>query len=168
VRRLALAAALVAIPSLAHADPIEQENQLVFGVMGTYLPAQNNLLGTDILGIGHYMAYTHSLDCLHVGFRITASFATGPQFIIDPDIVLGVHFHAGRLALRLEAGTGPLVNGGEGFATGVIDHTYARASAQLRIGKSVIVEAFGGPGFVIGANARAVMAEFGLGLGGNF
>ena len=169
MRRFVFAALIVAIPSVAHADPIEQDNQLVFGVVGTYLPAQNDLIGTDIFAVGHYVAYSRAIDCFHVGFRLAFSVGTGPQYLINPDAFIGFHFHAGkRLTLRLDAGTGPLVNGGDGFATGVIDHTYVRASAQLRIVKSVIVEAFGGPSFLIGPNVAAVMAEFGLGVGWNF
>jgi hypothetical protein len=168
VKRAALAAVLVAIPSVARADALDQDNQLVFGVQGTYLPAQNDLVGTDILALGHYVQYSHAISFVHVGFRLTFSIATGPQYIIDPDAFLGVHFHAGRLAVRFDVGTGPLVNGGDGFATGIIDHTYVRASAQVRVVKSVIIEAFGGPGFVIGPYVAGVMAEWGLGAGWNF
>ena len=168
MRRFVLAGLLVAIPSIAHADEIQQDNQLVFGIAGTFLPAQNNLVGTDIFAVGHYVAFTRSIDAFHVGFRLAFAVATGPQYVIDPDAFIGFHLRAGRLTVRFDAGTGPLVNGGDGFATAVIDHTYLRASAQLRIVKSVIVEAFGGPGFVIGPNVAGVMAEFGLGVGWNF
>jgi hypothetical protein len=168
VRRAAIVAMLVAIPSVAHADVTAQDSQLVFGIQGTYVPAQNNLIGTDILEIGHYVAYSHSISFVHIGFRLALSIGTGPQYIIDPDAFLGVHFHTGRLAVRVDVGSGPLVNGGDGFATGIIDHTYLRATAQLRIVKSVIVEAFGGPGFVLGPYVAGVMAEWGLGAGWNF
>jgi len=175
LKRAHLAAlALVAFPSVAHAasppetvQPIEQDNQLVFGVSGTYVPKQNDL-SSDVLGIGHYVSYSHALDCVHFGLRLALSIATGPQYVWDPSAFVGLHFRTGRLALRIDAGTGPLVNGGDGFQTVIIDHTYARASIQIRVVKSVIVEALAGPGFVFGPNVAGVMAEFGVGVGWNF
>ena len=158
--------AALAIPSVAHAET-SQDDQLVFGVSGMYLPAQNDL-PSNIAGIGHYVSYSHSLDFVHIGFRVALSIASGPQYVIDPDAFIGVHYRTDRLALRLDVGSGPLVNGGDGFATGVIDHTYVRASAQIRVVKAVIVEAFGGPGFVVGPTVAGVMAEWGLGVGWNF
>ena len=158
--------AALAIPSVARAD-IPQDNQLVFGISGMYLPAQNDL-STSVLGIGHYVAYSHSIECVHVGLRLAFSIASGPQYVINPDAFIGLHYRTDRIALRLDLGSGPLVNGGDGFATAVIDHTYVRASAQLRVVKTVIVEAFGGPGFVIGPSVAGVMAEWGLGVGWNF
>jgi len=168
VRRAAIAGAILSVASVAHADPIEQDHQLTFGVVGTYVPSQNNLIGTDIFALGHYVAYTHAIDCFHVGARLAASIGTGPQFLIDPTVFMGLHFRTGRLALRIDVGTGPYINGGDGFATGVIDHTYLRAAAQVRIVKSVVVEAFGGPGLVIGPSVAGVLAEWGIGAGWNF
>ena len=167
MKRALLVLALVAIPSVADADPIEQDNQLVFGVSGAYVPKQNNL-SSDVLAIGHYVSYSHALDCVHFGLRLALSIATGPQYLWDPSAFIGLHFRTGRLALRIDAGTGPLVNGGDGFQTVIIDHTYARASIQIRVVKSVIVEAMAGPGFVIGPNVAGVMAEWGVGVGWNF
>lgn len=174
MKRALPALVLVAIPSVAHATsppetvtPIEQDNQLVFGLAGTYVPQQNNLSG-DVLAIGHYVSFSHALDCVHFGLRVALWIGTGPQYLFDPSGFIGLHFRTGRLALRIDAGTGPLVNGGDGFATAVIDHTYARASIQVRVVKSVIVEASGGPGFVIGSSVVGVMAEWGIGAGWNF
>ncbi len=158
--------AAMALPSVARAD-IPQDNQLVFGISGMYLPAQNNL-SSNLVGIGHYVAYSHSLDFVHVGMRLALSIASGPQYVIDPDAFIGVHYRTDRFALRLEVGTGPLVNGGDGFATSYADHSYIRASAQVRIVKTVILEAFGGPGFVISPYVAGVMAEWGVGAGWNF
>jgi hypothetical protein len=157
----------VAIPSVARADDIPQDNQLVFGISGMYLPAQNDL-SSNLAGIGHYVAYSRSIDFVHVGFRLALSIASGPQYVITPDAFIGVHYRTDRFALRLEIGTGPLVNGGDGFATSYADHTFIRATAQLRVVKTVIVEAFGGPGFVISPYVAGVMAEWGLGVGWNF
>jgi hypothetical protein len=158
--------AVMAIPSVARAD-IPQDNQLVFGISGMYLPAQNDL-PSSIVGIGHYVAYSRSLDFVHVGFRLALSIGSGPQYIINPDAFIGVHYRTDRFALRLEVGSGPLVNGGDGFATSFADHTYIRASGQLRIVKTVFLEAYGGPGFVIGPYVAGVMAEWGVGAGWNF
>jgi hypothetical protein len=170
LKQALLAMAVVAIPSVAHAEtvsPIEQNEQLVFGVSGFFAPAQNNL-STDVLGIGHYVSYTHALDWLHVGLRVALSVGMGPQYLFEPSGFIGVHFRTGRLAVRVDAGIGPLVNGGDGFSTVILDHTYAHAALQLRVVKSVIVEAFGGPGFVIGPSVGGVMAEWGVGAGWNF
>jgi len=169
LKRLVAAMAILAIPSVAHAgtNPIEQDNQLVFGLSGAFVPAQNNL-DTDVLAIGHYVAFTHAIDCVHIGARIAFSIGNGPQYLFDPSAFIGLHYKTGRLALRLDAGTGPLVNVGDGFKMAVIDHTYARAVIQLRVVKSVIIEAFGGPGFVIGSSVVGVMAEWGVGAGWNF
>jgi hypothetical protein len=166
LRRAIAGLAALLVSSVAHAD-IPQDNQLVFGLSGMFLPAQNDLT-TDTLGIGHYVAYSHSLDFVHVGFRLAFSIASGPQYVINPDAFIGLHYRTDRVALRLEVGSGPLINGGDGFATSVIDHTYVRASLQIRVVKSVIIEAFGGPGFVIGPSVAGVMAEWGLGAGWNF
>ena len=167
MKRAVALLAVLAVPSLAHADPIEQNDQLVFGLSGTFVPAQNNLSG-DVLAIGHYVAYAHALGFVHFGLRLALSIGTGPQYMFDPSGFIGVHFQTGRLAVRVDAGTGPLINGGDGFSTFIIDHTYAHAALQLRVVKSVIVEAFGGPGFVIGSSVAGVMAEWGLGAGWNF
>ncbi|HEY2368868.1 MAG TPA: hypothetical protein VGH87_20875, partial [Polyangiaceae bacterium] len=86
---------------MAHADPIEQDDQLVFGLSGAYVPKQNNL-STDVLALGHYVSYSHALDCVHLGLRLALSIGTGPQLMFDPTGFIGLHFRTGRLALRIE------------------------------------------------------------------
>jgi hypothetical protein len=167
LKRPLLALALVAIPTVAHADPVDQDNQLVFGLAGTYAPTQNNL-GTDVFALGHYVSYTHALDCFHAGLRFAVSVGTGPQYLVDPSGFIGLHYRTGRLALRLDVGTGVLWNGGDGIQTVIVEKTYARAALQVRVVKSVIVEANAGPGFILGSSVVGVLAEFGIGVGWNF
>ena len=168
MRAALLAALVVAVPSVAHADEITQDNQLVFGVAGTYVPPQNDLIGTDVVAIGHYVQFSHSIEFIHLGLRLAFAIGTGPQFAFEPDAFIGAHLRAGRLTVRFDAGTGPLVNFGDGFATAVFGRAYLRAAAQVRVVKSVLVEAFGAPALIIGPNISGVMAEFGLGAGWNF
>jgi hypothetical protein len=169
---LAVVAAISA-PRPAHADPSDQENQVTFGVSGMYLPQQNDLQG-DVVGVGHYVSYSHSIDAFYVGVRVAILYAwypsgaPGQQWLLEPDAFLGARLKVAKpLALRLELGTGPLVNGGEGFPTVVANHTYVRATAQVTVVKSVMLEAFIGPSFVLGSTA-GVFGEAGLGCGWKF
>jgi hypothetical protein len=177
--RRALAASLallgaLAVSSRARADDIEQSNQMMFGAMASYVPKQN-ALGDDVVAIGHYVAYSHRFDSFFVGLRAAIAYgwlpsgAPGQQWLIEGDAFLGGHLPVGkRFALRFEAGLGPLVNGGEGFSTTGIAHTYVRGAAQWTIVRSVAVEAFVGPSFLLGSSAFAVFPELGLGAGWNF
>ena len=158
----------------ARADGLDQSNQMMFGVMGAYVPRQNDL-DEDVAAVGHYVSYSHSLGMVYVGVRLAISYgwlpsgAAGQQFLIEPDTFVGLRFKIGKpLALQLEVGTGPLVNGGEGFATAIVDHTYTRGAVQWTVIKSVSLEAFAGPSFVIGPYTTGVFAEFGLGGGWSF
>ncbi len=170
---LALLGAL-AISSRARADEIEQANQVMFGVMASYVPQQNRL-GNDVASVGHYVSYSHRLDFFFVGARAAIAYgwlpsgAPGQQWIFEGDGFLGGHLPLGkRFALRLEAGLGPLVNGGEGFSMAGTAHAYLRASAQWTVVKSLVLEAFGGPSFLLGTSATGVYPELGLGCGWNF
>jgi len=172
---LAAAALVLATPGIARADDIEQTNQVTFGVMGSYVPAQNDL-EENVAAIGHYVAFTHTFDFVYVGARAAILYgwlpsgASGQQFLLEPDFLVGLQLKPRdwRVALRLEVGSGPLVNAGEGFATTEIDHSYVRAEAQVTIVKSVLVEAFAGPSFIVGPYTVGTLAELGLGCGWNF
>lgn len=175
VASAAIVALITTTSSVALADPLEQDNQIIFGAMGAYVPAQNSLRGGDLALLGSYAAYSHSLDFVYLGFRLAFLYgwfpngAAGQQYVIEPDVLLGVRWRVGKpIALRFEVGSGPLANGGEGFTTTITNHTYVRASFQWTIFEALTLEAFGGPSFVIGPYAAAVFAEFGLGAGWNF
>ena len=170
-RALAASAALVALalaPS-ARADDVEQSNQAMFGVAFAYVPKQNALQG-DVTALGHYVAYSHRFEVFFVGVRAALFYGwPASQWTLGGDLFAGAHLAIGkRFALRFEAGTGPLLNGGDGFATSGIDHTYVRATAQLTVVETVAVEAFGGPSFLIGPTAVGVYPELGLGVGWGF
>jgi hypothetical protein len=93
----------------------------------------------------------------------------GQQYLFDPDAFLGLKLKvATPIKLKLEVGTGPLVNGGSGFSTAIIEHGYLRGGVEWRVVKSVSVEAFAGPSLVIGATVVGTFAEFGLGCGWSF
>ncbi len=176
MKRLASASVLAFVfvmPSVARAE-LEQDNQVMFGVMSAYVPAQNNL-PDDLAAIGTYASYSHSLDIAYLGVRIAFLYAwfpdgaTGQQYVIEPDVFIGLQLKLGKsFALRPEVGTGALVNGGEGFAMAVFNHTYVRVALQLAIMKSVTLEAFAGPSFVIGPYVAGVFPEMGLGAGFHF
>jgi len=163
----------VALPKVAAADDIAQDNQLMFGVMASYVPQQNNLQG-DVAAIGHYVSFSHNLDFVYTGARLAVLYGFQPsgstsQYLIEGDLFLGIRIKIAKpLALRFELGTGPLVNGGSGFSTAIIDHTYIRGALQWTIIKAVTVEAFVGPSFVIGSSVVGTFAEFGLGCGWSF
>ncbi|HSQ64998.1 MAG TPA: hypothetical protein VLM85_17365 [Polyangiaceae bacterium] len=177
--RRALAGSLLllgalAVSSSARAQSIEQANQVMFGAMVSYVPQQNRL-GDDVLAIGHYVSYSHRLDFFFVGLRASMAYgwlpsgAPGQQWVLEGDGFIGGHVPIGkRFALRLEAGLGPLLNGGEGFSMAGGAHAYLRAAAQLVVVKSVTVEAFGGPSFLLGQAVAGVFPELGLGCGWNF
>jgi hypothetical protein len=166
---LALLAAIT-LATTSRADPIAQTDQVVFGISGAYVPQQNGLQG-DAVGLGHYVAYSHSLDSFYVGFRLAILYAwfpsgaPGQQWLLEPDAFLGIRANVAKpLALRLEVGAGPLVNGGEGFSTVVSNHTYVRAAAQVTVVKSLLIEAFVGPSFILGSPV-GVFGEAGVGFG---
>lgn len=165
--------ACAALPSVARADGFDQDSQVMFGVMASYIPQQNNLQ-SDVAAIGHYVAFSHNIDFVYVGIRLALLYGWSPsgggqQYLIDPDAFLGVKLKVlTPLTLKLELGTGPLVNGGSGFSTAIIEHGYLRGAAQLRVVKSVSVEAFAGPSLVIGSTVVGAFAEFGLGCGWSF
>lgn len=172
-RALAVLAVLGAT-STARADEVEQSNQMMFGVVGSYLP-QESVRQNDILAIGHYVAYSHRFDHFFVGVRAAISYGwlpsgdPGQQWLLSANALLGGHFPIGkRFALRGELGLGPLLNGGEGFGTQGIAWAYVRAAAQLTVVKSVAIEAFAGPSFFLGQYAVGVYPELGLGVGWNF
>jgi hypothetical protein len=176
VNRFALlttAVAIFAAPGVARADAMDQSNQVTFGLIGAYVPQQNDLQAA-LVGVGHYVAFSHSLDHFYLGVRLSISYgwfpggASGQQWFIEPDAFLGASVKLAKpLALRFEAGTGPLMNGGEGFAFAIADHTYVRAELQATVVKTVLIEAFIGPSFVLGSTA-AVFGEAGLGCGWAF
>jgi len=144
----------------------------MFGVMGSYIPQQNNLQG-DVGAIGHYVSFSHNLDFVYVGARLALLYgwsngANAQQYLIEPDAFMGLRLQLGRLTARLEVGTGPLVNGGSGFSTAIIDHTYVRGVVQWRVIKTVTIEAFAGPSFVVGSSVVGTFAELGLGCGWSF
>ncbi len=170
---VALAGALFA-PTTARADDVEQSNQMMFGLMASYVPAQN-ALGDDVLALGHYVAFSHRFEYFFVGLRAAFAYGwlpsgnPGQQWILEGDIFAGGHLAIGkRFALRAELGVGPLLNGGEGFATAGIAHSYLRAAAQLVVVKSFTLEAFAGPSILIGTSVASVFPEFGLGAGWGF
>ena len=169
-----LAFALATMPTIAHADT-EQNNQMMFGAVVSYLPAQNNLRVGDLLAVGHYVSYLHELDNLYFGARLTASYAwfpngaSGQQFAIEPAAFIGGRAPLGkRMALRFELSTGPLFNGGEGFAFGVINDTSVRVAFQAMIVKTFTLEIFAGPSFLLGEFKAAVMPAAGIGGGWRF
>ncbi len=165
---------LVAATSVARADGVdhvEQSDQVTFGATGAYVPAQNSLAG-DLAAFGAYAAYAHEIDYVYIGFRLALLYAwfpggmTGQQYVIEPDVLIGLRWKPSTpIALRLEAGSGPLVDGGEGFTTGITNHTYVRGAFQWTIVKSLTLEAFAGPSFVIGPYLAGVFPEWGLGAG---
>lgn len=173
MKRVAAALALVLFSGVARADGFEQDDQVTFGVTGAYVPAQHDL-EADVATIGHYVAYSHRLGFVFVGLRFAAFYGwlpgggAGQQWVLQPDAFVGLQARLGRVALRLEIGTGPLANGGDGFAATVVDHTYLRGTVQVNVVKSVIVEAFAGPSLVVGSYAVAGYPELGLGAGWNF
>jgi hypothetical protein len=170
---IAVVAAACTLATAARAQDLPQDNQVMFGVMGSYVPHQNNLPG-DVAAIGHYVSFSHSFDFVYLGMRVAILYGwlpsglPGQQYLIEPDIFIGVHGKIKPVTLRLELGTGPLVNGGEGFSTQTMNHSYLRGAAQLTVVKSVTVEAFAGPSLVVGAYVAGIFAEMGLGVGWNF
>jgi hypothetical protein len=143
----------------------------MFGIMGSYIPQQNGLQG-NVAAIGHYLSYAHSVDFFYAGLRGALLYgwlpsgATGQQYLFESDVFVGLQRNVAEpINLRLEVGTGPLLNGGSGFSTTLIDHTYIRAGVQWTVIKSVTVEAFAGPSFVLGESVAGTFAEFGLGCG---
>lgn len=170
-----LVASLAALAALgtahaARADSLDQTNQVMFGVMGTYVPHQNDL-PADVAAIGHYVSFTHTLAFVSLGVRLAVAYgwlpsgAAGQQVLIEPDIFVGVRGAIGKLTLRADIGMGPLFNAGEGFSQTTINHATLRGTAQWRIVKQVSIEAFVGPALVVGSNATGALLEFGLGCG---
>ncbi len=173
VKRLALSLLLL-VPAVAHAEPIPQDNQMMFGLAVGYVPGQNNLQG-DVALIGHYLSYSHGIGAWYFGLRAAIFYGwlpsgyTGQQYVFDADAFLGLHYKLGKpFMIRGELGSGPLLNGGEGFTFTTIDHTYVRAAFQWTVVKTVTVEAWGGPSFIIGPYLASVYPELGLGVGWNF
>jgi hypothetical protein len=167
-------AAVLASPSAARADDVDQSSQMMFGVQASYVP-QQHALTDDVLALGHYVAFSHRFDFFFVGLRAAFAYGwlpsgnPGQQWILEANAFVGGHLPIGkRFALRGELGIGPLVNGGEGFATAGIAHSYLRASAQLVVVKSFTLEAFAGPSVLIGTSVASVFPDLGLGAGWNF
>jgi hypothetical protein len=174
IMSLAILIGCAALSNAAHADALDQGNHVMFGLMGSYIPHQNNL-PADISAFGHYVSFTHDLDFFYTGLRLAflygwlPSGATGQQYLIDPDLFVGVRLEAAkRVTLRLEVGTGPLFNGGEGFPFAIVDHSYLRGLFQWKVVKSVTVEAFAGPSFLLGSSVVGTFVEMGLGCGWSF
>ncbi len=177
VKRFTVLAALIgcaAFSSAAHADGLDQDSQVMFGLMGSYIPHQNNL-PADVAAFGHYVSFSHDLDFFYTGLRVALLYgwlpsgATGQQYLIEPDLFVGVRAKVAKpVTLRLELGTGPLVNGGEGFPLTIIDHSYVRGKVQWTVIKSVTVEAFVGPSFLLGSSVVGSFVELGLGCGWSF
>ncbi len=170
---LALLGALAATGS-ARADDTNQSSEMMFGVMASYVPKQH-ALSDDVLALGHYVAFSHRFEVFFVGLRAAILYgwlpsgAPGQQWVFEGSAFLGAHFAIGhRFALRVEAGLGPLWNGGEGFPTQGVADAYLRGAAQLKVAKTVTVEAFAGPTLLLGNSAVAVFPEFGIGAGWEF
>jgi len=170
MKRPLLALAILAAASAARADT-EQASQVTFGVAGMYVPQQHALVN-DVAAVGHYVDFSHRFDAFLVGARAgifygwAATGDTASQWLVEADLFLGAHAAIGkRFALRLEAGTGALIGGGDGYATAGVNHTFVRATAQWNAVKTLLLEAYGGPSFLVGASVLAGFPEFGVGAG---
>ena len=170
MKRVLVALAVLVAPAVARADA-EQESQVTFGAAAMYVPQQHALVN-DVAAVGHYVDFSHRFDAFLVGARAgifygwAASGDTASQWLVEADLFLGVHAAIGkRFALRLEAGTGALVGGGDGYPTAGVNHTFVRATAQWNVVKALLLEAYGGPSFLIGSSVVAGFPEFGVGAG---